>query len=1625
MYDGTGRKDTYQLQANGTYGTDQLFGEGSLSNLTFTLTFADSAVWEFLALDGSASQGRIHRIVDRNSNAITFAYSGAGQLTNIVDTLGRNIQVSYNTDGFISAVTDFTGRQVAYTYYQNIQSGGSFGDLKTATSPVVTNTPNGNDFPFGKTVAYTYSKGFGDARLNHNLLTITDALGQTWLRNTYSSVTNPTDINFDRLASQIRGYTNEILSFYYNSQPPIPGDNFAVTKAIVNDRVGNISEYLFDATNRLVRLRHFTGRAVPGLITTETYNRPGLPLRTTDPIFFQTSYQWNADSKPTITIFPNGNIVSNAYELALNPSVSRRFRGNLRAHTSLPGPLGGGQASITETYVYDTTFGGCCGFNFVTQATDGRGNTTLHSYDTRGNLTNTISPIPSITESFDYNAFGQATAQVIPDNGSGYRRRDLLVYYTNGPQAGYLYQQIVDSQTLALTTTFEYDAVGNMVRKIDPRGHDTLETVNALNQIVRQISCETTNGSGIRYTNLIYYDANDNRTRVDVQNINDLGALSTVIPVFTTTYNFDILNLPIRSTQMVNTNHSVTNEIVYDANHKQVLARMGEAASGADPTNTIATIPDERNMLFRETRASGSPKQATVQYDYDPNGNVVRVSHGVESAPSITTSIHDGYDRLTTTTDPSGNVTTRHYDANGNLLSDRLDGELRDVAGSESNIRLKEVNYTYDPMNRRTRTDESFFDPKTQHPIGEGLASTVIIYADTSQVLGEVDANGFTNRIAYDTAGRESLHTDAKGNTVLSVHDANGNEIATTLTDKSDLSGTNRTMTTTYLHDNLDRPLLSVDNHGQTNHVAYDSRNNISSVQDQKGNTTRYEYDGLQRIIVKTRIMTDNGAGDGNTVGTIVTSQTWDDSSRLASQTDDHGNTTSYVYDSLGRVIRTQFANGTSDVSVYDAHNNRVSTTDANSNVVTTVYDQLNRPVTNTVVLGPGVQGPTSERYEYDGMSRLALAQDDLSRVTRAYDSLSHIITETQQPLPGGLTNVVTAVYDGEGNLTRMVYPGGRTVVRGYNTIDALTLVREDPLGTNAIMAAFAYLGSTVEHLDFGNGIRFQPSYDGLHRATNHLYAPIGGGLAVENRFFTWDPNNNKTSDDDRILLPSVPRSFHYDSDNRLIHSDNPKSGQTTDYTLDGVGNRVTVSGTVNPGSYSLAVAPGDFAANRYTGTPFDTRTYDRNGNLLTAGTRQFTYDHHNRLIQFIDASAGGFVNYTYAYDVLGRRTAKIGGGNGVISTNRYFYWQQQEIEEQDGAGLTLATFVWGSGMDEALEMTRNGQSYFFHLDDLDSVRKVTDASGAVVEAYEYDDYGAPHFFDGSRNPLATTQIGNLTLFTGRRYDPETGFYFYRSRYLDPQSGRFISSDSIGVWTDGASLGNAFAYVGNNPESYDDPLGTKKGKGKAALKKLLKKAKEKIKEKIKDKITPKAIVGLDGKLNLCADVGSGDWELSGDIWIGAGTKIAGKFMGISYTKSGTIKKDNDSRLKWFSTKGTCDTGCNSTWLKVGTFSFNSDLPISKKFSAGPLSCEANASFGKCTASIGVNCEADFVKYLVGPLGAKLKTVEKALDIEVEAGASGSLTFGSCWSTDKKPKLVSATACIGAYIRIGKNLDEHP
>ncbi|MCK4659818.1 MAG: DUF4347 domain-containing protein [Phycisphaerae bacterium] len=1374
---------------------------------------------------------------------------------NVTDTLNREILISLNADGFIESVSDWAGRTVHYEYYNDGDEGGTFGDLKSVTFPAVVDgngfrVPHGHECPEGKTWTYTYTTGFADDRLNHNLLTVIDGKGQTYIQNVYAETADPLDFLYDRVVSQYYGGTATDdaprFDYTYLEITPCAANNNADTKVIVNNRKGFVKEIYYDERNRLVIRRDYTGTAPdPAAPTTTTSNRPVNKLRPDDPDYFEKRFEYNQDSRLTRIEYPNGNVSEFVHELDLDPNAPRRYRANLREVRHWPGPLGGDQEVIIEQYEYEPGFGGGNGESFVTRYVDGSGNETLYEYDVCGNRTRTIHAIPDIVEDFECNAWGQMTARVLPDNGSSHRRRDQYTHYDNGPQMGYLQSETIDAGGFALTTTYEYDLVGNMTKVTDPRGHDTQYWVNQLNQVVRVVSREVTDGSGVRYERDYFYDANNNRVRVDVGNVDDQG-ISQANTHFTTIYEYDIIDRRTRICAEAGSydvpldkldcsdlpaDEFVTTEYEYDDNDNLSLVCYGEAVNGNQPYNLVRKLCDERDLLFQQIRADGDPSQSTTQRDYDGNGNLKTLREGLEDTPRVTTYTHDSYDRLLASTDAMGNVRTYHYDAKGNRVSVRTDGELLDVAGIAGNVRLSEVAYQYDTLDRLTREVVEFFDTTTGAPIDDGQATTAIEWSDNSQVTRIVDDNDHPTLIGYDTANRRLVITDAKGNTRTFGYDGNSNVTSLTEVDKSDLSAPDEVFTTTYAYDSLDRVIQSTDNMGNTHTFGHDSRYNHTLAIDALAHKTRYAYDGLSRLAATTYDMDGDGAdGDGPD---IVTAKGWDDSSRLTSQTDDNGNTTTYIYDVLFRMTGKRHADDTLHTYVYDVHHNPIATTDANGSAVTNTFDLLDRLTTRNIAPGPGVSDDTTiELYQYDGRSRIVRAEDNDSAVTHKYDSLGNTTEETLEANGGEWSGTGSATFDTLGNLLTLTNPGGRCVTNTFDELDRKATISDLLISD---IAQYNYIGSyRVAQRDYSNNVRATFGYDNVRRMTRSKHqADLGTGAIRDHRTYTWDAMFNKTSRTDERT--NTTHNYHYDAAYRLIRTIvNAGDGtlRDTTYNLDGVHNRIDVIGNPDPNAYvgtytmdDVVPNPADYQMNQYTTTPSGARQYDANGNLITrtdpsgaTTLATITYDYRNQMVEYHDLTTGQ--RHTYAYNCFGRRIAKIVDADGIAdgpTQTRFFYGGQsqwQVIEEQDGQGSTLATYVYGNCIDEVLSMQRdvdtNGTSedYFYHTDDMYNVMAITDAAGNIVERYEYGDYGQP-VDPATLRPISgdPSGIGNYSLFTGRRYDPETGWYHYRTRYLDPHAGRFTTRDVIGIWGDPWESGNGYSYVGNNPWTFFDPYG--------------------------------------------------------------------------------------------------------------------------------------------------------------------------------------------------------------------------
>jgi len=192
--------------------------------------------------------------------------------------------------------------------------------------------------------------------------------------------------------------------------------------------------------------------------------------------------------------------------------------------------------------------------------------------------------------------------------------------------------------------------------------------------------------------------------------------------------------------------------------------------------------------------------------------------------------------------------------------------------------------------------------------------------------------------------------------------------------------------------------------------------------------------------------------------------------------------------------------------------------------------------------------------------------------------------------------------------------------------------------------------------------------------------------------------------------------------------------------------------------------------------------TYDLNGNTLSDGTNTYTWDARNRLVSANSGGAG------FSYDALGRRASKT----LLSTTTSYLYDGANGVQEQSGGAVT-ANMLTG-GVDEYFQRTDATGSYSYLTDALGSTVALADSTGASVDQYSYGPYGLLSASGSNTNPYT---------YTGRESDG-LGIDYYRARYYNPATGRFLSEDPIGFAGSGT---NFYAYAADNPISYRDPTG--------------------------------------------------------------------------------------------------------------------------------------------------------------------------------------------------------------------------
>jgi RHS repeat-associated protein len=1274
--------------------------------------------------------GQLTAISDLNGYTTTLAYtqcpvlvdvvcSGPGVLSTATDSAGRILSFSFGSNGLVSSVTDPIGRTTSYAY-------DGAGDLASATDPQ------------GRVTTFTYGA-------NHLLLTRTDPRGGV--------VTNAYDAQ-GRVATQ-EDAMGRTTSFVFS------GNNFSATggTTTITDPKGHVE--VEDYTNGLLtQMTKGSGTPSPatstftydpfslgitsetdpnGHVTTNTYDLRGNLLSTTDRLGRPTTYTYNAFNEVLTKTTPLGEVTTRAYDST----------GNLLSSST---PLVPSSPAVAQTTSY--TYGDASHPGDVTAVTDPDGGTSHIAYDTNGDLVSVADPVGDTT-TFAHDGVGRPTSVVSP----------------NGNETG--------GTPSASTTSYTYDAVGNVVTTTDPLGHVTTTVYDADNgpiSVTDPLGHMTTttydadneatvvtraDGTTLSTT----YDADGNRVsttdgagHVTAYTYDALNRqLSMTDPLGrTTTYAYDPAG---NQTSLTDPSGRVTG-YAYDADDEPTGVNYsdgvtpnvaytydadGQRASMTDGTGTTSYTYDSLDRLNATTNGAG----ATVAYAYDLDGHVTGLTY---PGGFTVTRAYDAAGRMTTITDWLGRIFTYTYDADGQPTATAAPNGVA-------------TTLTHD-------ADDAITQITASNQAGP-LASFAYARDADEQVIGSVESGapqGRTNTYTYDRLGQlagfnaQGLSVDRAGNLTTTASgaaqtfDAADEIVAQTPVGAADA--------TSYGYDSLGERTSATPPAGQATTFAYNQAGELASFTPAPALPPTVTTTSLPAATVGGAVSDQLSATGGTGTLTFAATGLPVDGLSLSSS---------------GLLTGTPTAATSVAFTVTVSDQNNVTSAPAN----------LTLTVNNPAKAAPKITSAASA-------------------TATAAKAFTFTVTTTGYPTPtvsaSGLPTWLELTNNGNDTATLTGTPPNATTANftltaknGVSphatqaftlTVDAVPVITTESSATGKLAVAFTTkirttgsptptlmasgLPSWLTLTDKGNGTAIlsgTPTASGVFTFT--ITATNTAGTASQTFALTVDAAPKITSA--ATATATAGKAFTFTV--TLTGYPTPTLSAT------GLPSWLKLTGT------SLTGTPTKAATSKFTLTA-------KNG-VTPNATQAFTLT--------VDAAAASAAvpevfateesaaepavtpTATYTYNGDGLRTSK--SADGVTETFTWDVSGDLPLLLVDGA----TSYVYGPDGLPVEQINTNTPTYYTH-DQLGSTRLLTDASGAVLASYTYDPYGNLTGTTGS----ATNPFG----YAGQYTDAESGLIYLQARYYDPATGQFMTSDPLVAIT-----GAAYTYVGDNPLNGTDPTG--------------------------------------------------------------------------------------------------------------------------------------------------------------------------------------------------------------------------
>jgi len=464
-----------------------------------------------------------------------------------------------------------------------------------------------------------------------------------------------------------------------------------------------------------------------------------------------------------------------------------------------------------------------------------------------------------------------------------------------------------------------------------------------------------------------------------------------------------------------------------------------------------------------------------------------------------------------------------------------------------------------------------------------------------------------------------------------------------------------------------------------------------------------------------------------------------------------------------GTLKRLTFPNNTSESTTKDAFGWLKEETDHQGRSIQYVRDGLGRVTLQWM-------NDQYTLWKYDAFGRLVYTSNDHASYRIHYNQFGDV-----EQICDGRGRTVRYSYNEKGQRVAMLNPEGKKTLYRYGPQGKLMSI-VGPEGENYL---FDYdQAGQLKKRGYPNGIVSSFTYDA---------SGLISGVTTTNRNSDVLDFVSVTRDRSGNIVKMKEKegtwNYEYDLAGRLVGAKGP-DGYQESFVYDATGNR---TGQVRDGKRESL----DYGLlNEIQGDGQFQYIHNKNGERVqrSDGTRY----QYNPLGQLTSVETADDRLVQYFYDPFGRLISREIDGKRT----EYCYDKEDVIAEYtEGTPAPAMRYVHGLGVDEPLAFWKEGLLYTYVLGINNSVRSVHGKDSRTVTKYAFGPFG---------ELLHSTGIPfRRYMFNARYWDDVAQLYYFRARFLDPRTGRFISPDPIrfqGGW-------NLYAYVSNDPINKIDPLG--------------------------------------------------------------------------------------------------------------------------------------------------------------------------------------------------------------------------